>query len=448
MAMQLKDGLRPDHSSRIAFVGAGGKTTAMFSLARQLPSLVVCLNTAHLAVEQAKMADHHVIAVGEATILEAFERIRSGVVLFTGAVTDRGRLAGVSPDAVEIIKSCADDYDLPVLVEADGSRLLPLKAPAEHEPPIPAWTNHVVVMFGLSVLGKPLTAENVFRPEIFAELTGAHPGSPVTIEQILGYLEHPKGGLKNIPSDTRRTVFANQLDVCSRPQDDLFSSLGTLHRSYHSTLAGSLHEPSGQVWWRHERVAGIVLAAGGSTRMGQVKQLLRWQGKPLVRQVAETAIRAGLDPVVVVTGSAAREVEAALEGLPVQLVFNREWESGQASSIRAGVMNLPAEIGGAVFLLSDMPQIPPSLIQAELEIHRREFVSIICPRVDSRRGNPVLFDRQTFPALLELTGDSGGRILFDRFPIRWLAWDDPEILRDIDTPADYQEFSQGSENAE
>jgi len=95
-----------------------------------------------------------------------------------------------------------------------------------------------------------------------------------------------------------------------------------------------------------------------------------------------------------------------------------------------------------------MPQIPPSLIQAELEIHRREFVSIICPRVDNRRGNPVLFDRQTFTALGDLSGDSGGRILFDRFPIHWLDRNDPEILRDIDTPADYQDLSQGGENAE
>ncbi|MHB1482940.1 MAG: nucleotidyltransferase family protein, partial [Bellilinea sp.] len=94
--------------------------------------------------------------------------------------------------------------------------------------------------------------------------------------------------------------------------------------------------------------------------------------------------------------------------------------------------------------LSDMPQIPVDLIRTELELHQNETSAIICPRVKGQRGNPVLFDRQTFPALMQLKGDSGGRKLFDQFPIRWLEWDDPGILLDIDTPQDYQDLLKRS----
>src|SRR5574340_378270 len=121
MAMSLRDGLRADRSSRIAFAGAGGKTIAMFTLARQLPGPVVCLNTAHLAVEQASLADFHVITIDEKTIYAAFEMVKAGVLLFTGPEDDRGRLTSVSPDAAEKIKALADAHNLPVLIEADGS---------------------------------------------------------------------------------------------------------------------------------------------------------------------------------------------------------------------------------------------------------------------------------------------------------------------------------------
>lgn len=443
MAMKLAEGLRVGHNSRLAFAGAGGKTTALFSLARQLPGLVLCLNTAHLAVEQAKLADQHIVITREADIHRALESYQTAVLLFTGPENDHGRLTGLSSDFADAVKKLADTHDLPVLIEADGSRRLPLKAPAEHEPPIPPWVNYVVYMFGLSAVGKPLDDVNVFRPEIFAKLTGVSLGSTIEIDAILRYLQNPLGGLKNIPSHARRTLLVNQLDVVAKPIEDTLSPLCSTVPGFDAVLAGSVEENEAQIQWRCEPVAGIILAAGASKRMGGVKQMLQWRGKPLVRHAAETAVKAGLNPVIVVTGAEAQGVESALAGLPVFVVFNSDWETGQASSIRVGVSSLPANSGGVVFLLSDMPQVPVNLIAKELEIHQNEVVPIICPRVKGQRTNPVFFDRQTFPALMELSGDSGGRVLFDRFPLRWLEWDDPVILQDIDTPSDYQNLIRG-----
>jgi CTP:molybdopterin cytidylyltransferase MocA len=93
-----------------------------------------------------------------------------------------------------------------------------------------------------------------------------------------------------------------------------------------------------------------------------------------------------------------------------------------------------------------MPQVPVSLIEAELEIHRCEPVEIIVPRIKGQRTNPVLFDRSTFGKLVALTGDMGGRALFDHHPLRWLDLEYLPAQQDIDTPADYQQLMDEDKN--
>ncbi len=93
-----------------------------------------------------------------------------------------------------------------------------------------------------------------------------------------------------------------------------------------------------------------------------------------------------------------------------------------------------------------MPQVPAELIQAELTRHSQQADPIIVPRVNDQRTNPVLFDRITFSDLASLTGDTGGRALFDRYPVSWLDWDGDSSLSDIDTPADYQRLIEETNN--
>ncbi|MGH2628165.1 MAG: nucleotidyltransferase family protein, partial [Anaerolineales bacterium] len=196
--------------------------------------------------------------------------------------------------------------------------------------------------------------------------------------------------------------------------------------------------PVAECWGR---IAGVVLAAGGSSRLGRPKQLVPWRGRALVRHAAQTALDAGLTPVAVVTGAGATAVGDELGGQAVEIVYNPRWEAGQSTSVRAGVEAVSGRVEGVCFLLADMPRVPPDLIQRELDTYRRTLCPIVAPWAGGRWANPVLFDRAVFEDLLSLRGDRGGRALFDRYPVLRIEWDE-SILLDIDTPGDLEQLEQ------
>ena len=204
-------------------------------------------------------------------------------------------------------------------------------------------------------------------------------------------------------------------------------------------LASAIPHPSSVVV-SAENSIGVVLAAGGSTRFGSPKQLLDYHGRPFVRAAAEQALRAGLRPVLVVTGAEAERVSAALKGLPVSLIHNPDWQAGQSTSIKAGITALPGAVGGAIFLLADQPQVSVEILRALVERHSQDLPSVLAPYVFDRRANPILFDRVTFLDLQAISGDTGGRAIFSKFSPRYLNWYDRRLLLDVDTPEDYHKL--------
>jgi molybdenum cofactor cytidylyltransferase len=436
MHLTLARALRVDSSPCIAFVGAGGKTTAMFQLARQLPSPVIVTATSHLGIWQAKLADQHIITETPRP-LEELEHGLTGVVLVTGAA-EGDRLKPINSQLANWLKQFCRYHSIPLLIEADGSREKPVKAWAEHEPPIPAFVDLVVQVLGLTGVGKTLAAEYVHRPELFSKLSGLTHGNAVTPEALVRVLIHPKGGLKNIPVGARRVVLLNQADT-QELQSAGQGLAQSLLPAYDSAIISSLKQE--KIFAVHEQVAGIVLAAGGSTRFGKPKQLLDWKGQPFVRAVARTALEAGLSPVLVITGAHAEQAEAAVRDLNVIVIRNEAWESGQGRSIAAGVRALAAAltaVGAAVFLLTDQPQVTTSILRALAEKHAEGLYPILAPMVMDRRANPVLFDRATFADLAQLEGDVGGRAIFHKHRVEYLPWHDDRLLLDVDTPEMYQ----------
>ena len=446
--MNLLQALRGTQAPTIAFVGAGGKTTAMFQLARQFPSPVIVTTTTHLGVWQIPLADEHVVLT-KPVISGQFNP--HGVTLVTGEV-EGDRVKGPANDVIQWLREVSKESQIPLLIEADGSRQKPLKAPAEHEPVIPEFVDQVVLVVGLSGLGKSLGDEFVYRPEIFARLSGLQPGEAISTEALARVLTNPEGGLKGIPGSARRVLLLNQADT-PELQSQAHAMIKHLFSAYEAIIIADLQTE--KIHAVHEPIAGIILAAGESRRFGQPKQLLEWRGELFVRAVAKTALEAGLYPVVVVTGAYSSEVASAMQDLPVQVVHNPEWQSGQASSIRAGLSPLAfppqnslnfgeddpqgrARAGGAIFLLADQPQITPAILHALVDEHAVTLSPIIAPMVLDQRANPVLFDRATFPNLLSLEGDVGGRAVFSKHKINYLIWHDDAMLLDVDTPEHYQ----------
>jgi molybdenum cofactor cytidylyltransferase len=186
------------------------------------------------------------------------------------------------------------------------------------------------------------------------------------------------------------------------------------------------------------RIAGLVLAAGRSTRMGGPNKLLaEISGKPLVRIAVEQALASRARPVIVVTGHERARVEAALAGLPVRLVHNPDYAQGLSTSLKAGLSAVPAEADGAIVCLGDMPQVAAKLIDrlaAALDPERGALV--VVPTIGGKRGNPVVWSRRFFPDLSKLEGDVGARHLIASYPevVAEVPVEDTAAFTDVDTP--------------
>ena len=459
--MQLSKALRISASSVVAFVGAGGKTSAMFRAAQELtPALVT--TTTHLGAWQASMANIHFAWAPDKPIPEMENVLGSGITLVTGSLDETTeRFRGLTPPQLEKLRQLAGYHNLPLLIEADGARQKALKAPAEHEPVIPEFVDIVVVVAGLSGLNKPLAEKHVHRAERFSALSGLKMSEDISARALVSVLTHADGGLKNIPAKARRVALLNQADTpkLQSQANEIGQALLSVYDSAiiatmdHPTM-GFLREPVMAV---KENIAGIILAAGKSSRFGKTKQLLDYHGQPFVRVVAETALQAGLSPVIVVIGANSEQVKSAIVGLPITIVNNPEWENGQSSSIRTGILEcrssasanvevkLPhsRKTGGAIFLLADQPQVSVEILRALVERHSQDLPTVLAPYVFDQRANPVLFDRVTFQDLLTLQGDTGGRAIFSKFSPRYLNWYDRKLLLDVDTPEDYDKLVNG-----
>ncbi len=434
--MDLVNRFRLSGSSRIALVGSGGKTTLMFQLAKDYQTRVILTTSTHMAQDQLKGADHHIEVHDGGDIPDPSENLQGDVLLFTGPPVETNRVGGLDPELLENLLKLADSWNCPLIIEADGARKLPLKAPADHEPPIPHFVDTVITVIGLSGLGKPLNEKWVHRPEYFSRLVDLPLESVINSHHLVHALTSERGGLKNIPSRAHKILLFNQID--SFPNWKTFhNQLDKLLDHYQIVAFGVLEDQ--MLLEVHHLTAGIVLAGGGSTRFGEPKQLLDWMGIPLVKHITEIAKKAGLSPILVISGAAHEQVVDAL-GDDVIIIHNQNWKAGQSSSVRAGIKGLTDDVGAAVFLLVDQPLIPPELIKLLRNKHAQSQAEILYPLINAQVGNPVLFDRLVFEKLIQLDGDQGGRAIFSMFSPQSVAWNDPASQQDIDSPEDYQKL--------
>lgn len=432
----LLDDFRIKPGMRIAIVGSGGKTSTMIQIAKQLGKGVVLTTTTHIGSTQIDAGMRHRI-IGENIQIPLKQlQLENHITLITSDPIDEFRCPGPPKVVMDELAEWVKANNLTMLIEADGSRGIPIKAPAKHEPVIPSWVDMVIVVVGSSALGQPFSENTVHRLAEYETLSGISTGDVITPQVEARVLTHQNGGLKNIPNTAQKVLLLNQADT-----DDVQSAAHQVANLtvgiYNRVLIASMNRLAPpQIFARYEPVAGILLAAGGSTRLGEPKQLLEKDGIPLVRRMAITGLNSGLDPLIVVTGANQEKISQALAGLPVQIVDNSGWQGGQGTSVAAGVRVLPENSGGAVFLLSDQPFVTETLIRKILHEAASTRKPVIAPMAGGKRANPVYFDRVTFTELEKLTGETGGRALFSKYSPYYFDWHDDRILLDLDTPED------------
>jgi molybdenum cofactor cytidylyltransferase len=183
----------------------------------------------------------------------------------------------------------------------------------------------------------------------------------------------------------------------------------------------------------------VILAAGGSSRLGRPKQLVEYRGRSLLRHVAEVAVGSVCRPIVVVLGAHAPQLEAELRGLPVHVAENQEWARGMATSLHRGLETLAAidgGIGAVVILLCDQPLVSIQTINALVEASRTAGKRIVASEYAGVVGVPALFDRSLLPELLALDGEEGARRVIARHADAVHRVPFPGGATDIDTPQD------------
>lgn len=190
------------------------------------------------------------------------------------------------------------------------------------------------------------------------------------------------------------------------------------------------------------RIAALILAAGKSSRMlGPNKLLMDVGGKPMVAHIVEAALESSARPVIVVTGNAEAEVRAALSGRAVTFVHNPDYAGGLSTSLRAGLSALPDDTDGALVCLGDMPDIRSAHLDRLIAAFDPEEGRTICvPTVAGKRGNPVLWGREWFAAMMEVKGDTGAKHLIgeNADAVCEVPMPDDAALKDIDTQSEFE----------
>ena len=185
----------------------------------------------------------------------------------------------------------------------------------------------------------------------------------------------------------------------------------------------------------------ILLAAGGSTRMGRPKQLLPWNGRSLLRHACEVALATSCDPVIVVLGCEAEACALELKDLDVIPAINAQWQKGMGTSVATGITALEKnapDATGVLLMLVDQPTVTSSLLQSLVTRWSPLEASIVAMKYPEGGGVPALFDRAYFAALRALDADRGARGIISREKSRIALIDPKAELIDLDTPQAYQ----------
>lgn len=194
-----------------------------------------------------------------------------------------------------------------------------------------------------------------------------------------------------------------------------------------------------------EHCAIVVLAAGGSSRMGMPKQLLIYQDKSLLQHAVNAALETTIRPVIVVTGCDNDVLKKEIEGMNAEVVENKRWQEGISSSLHCGLVaaqKIRADIDGIIFMVCDQPYITKSVLNSLLQVQHATGLPIVASSYEDILGTPALFHKIFFDDLMKLKGDAGAAKLIKQHEEQVSSVSFPKGITDIDTREDYEALLQ------
>ena len=367
-ALQLR---LPEHAV-ISVVGAGGKTSLIFAWARELASAgknVVITTTTHMYRPERMEEDGIRIVVSD----------------------DPERPDKVSVPPAEVLDSLRDTADV-VLIEADGSRRMPLKWPADREPVIPDYTDVTVCVAGLSALGRR-TADVVYNAEGLPDVLKRETADMNLIHAIVSSRD---GGQKGVRGDFR--VFMNQVD------DDI-DRLAAAYRMQQIFAVMGIQSAWGTLMPEEPKIAVILEAAGNSTRFGSNKLLhIMDDGRPMIASIFD-AVRP-LDVYKKILVTQYDDIAEMAAGFDV--VMNDRPDLGISRSMQLGLA-AAGDADAYMFCVCDQPGLSTSTIKKLIEAYKKGTAGIVSLAWQGKMCNPKIFSSRYREELMRLSGDTGGR---------------------------------------
>ena len=432
----------------VTIYGAGGKTSLMETLACELTArkkTVIQTTTTKIF-----RPDGVPVVIGDdyAAVREQVGAAidSRGLAVLGAALLPEDKLAGIDPTWPEsLLDHHIADY---VIVEADGSARKPIKGYASYEPVFPTRSDLLIPVLGIEAIGQPVTSDNVHRSDAFCKLTGAQPGETLTVSHFIRCLLHMIDLGKACSPGIPVVPFINKVDRVTGSAL-ICEIVAGLSGTEGSVLFASLRDdhPVRFIYHGGKREHGfdfsvVLLAAGGSVRMGRSKIALELQGKTLLENALLPIRQAGIKDVVVVLSE---ENEGLKDLVPpgYRIVVNRRSREGISTSLKAGLAAVDPRSQGVLFALGDQPFVGTEVYEKLMDYHRRNLPLLTWPTHGGKRGNPVMFDRRLWPHLMRTEGDEGGKQIITATPeaeIGRVEIEGAGVLIDIDTPEEYDKY--------
>jgi xanthine dehydrogenase accessory factor len=258
-------------------------------------------------------------------------------------------------------------------------------------------------------------------------------------DQLLAELRK-EGALAHSREPLARLYAPVGLDIgAETPHEIALSILAEIRAATSGRSGGHLRERAGSIHKLDSgRIGLVILAAGGSSRLGEPKQLLPLEGSTLLRRTVEAALASRCKPVAVVVGAGGERMRAELAGLPVRIVQNEQWSEGLSTSVRAGVEALEGEVEAMMFVPCDQPALDAAMLNKLAAAHEKSGKPIVVSGYGEAWGAPMLIARHFWAELKALRGDRGAQPVAYRHPGEVECVPFPEGACDIDTREDYE----------